>query len=146
MTPAELLAAADSALAAAGYRRGAALPGLDAGYVAAAARLGLAVLPATPPPTDYRQAFDAGLQRLLAARHSDADVRLALAVDLSNAAAAPANSYRPALNKYRSSVVFEDVGIGLLLLGHAQPPGVWLPPAEVSPFLRQLNRWLLGAR
>lgn len=104
--------------------------------------IGLAVLPAQADGMAYLRAFEDGMQALLAARQQQPGLELALVVDMQPALEQAA-SYRAALKKYSNSVVFEDVGIGLLLLSSRQP--VWLPPAEVCPFLRQLDRWLLAA-
>jgi len=105
--------------------------------------IGLAMLPQQPDAMAYLHAFEDAMQALLAARQQQTSLELALVLDMQPALAHSAASYRAALKKYSNSVVFEDVGIGLLLLS-SRPP-VWLPPAEVSPFLRQLDRWLLAA-
>ncbi|QYK51837.1 MAG: hypothetical protein KF701_04900 [Anaerolineales bacterium] len=106
--------------------------------------IGLALLTHQPDGLAYLRAFEDGMQAVLAARQQQPSWQLALVVDMQPAFEPQAASYRAALKKYSNSVVFEDVGIGLLLLGRPQP--VWLPPAEVSAFLRQLDRWLLAAR
>lgn len=104
--------------------------------------IGLALLTRQPDGMAYLQAFEDGMQALLAARQQQPSLQLALVLDMQPALAHEVVSYRAALKKYSNSVVFEDVGISLLLLGRPQP--VWLPPAEVNPFLRQLDRWLLA--
>jgi len=143
MTAAGLLAAVDAALAAQGYQRAAGLAGLDAGYTSEDGRLlGLVLLPRRMDASGSLQAFEDGMQRLLTARQLNPADGLALAVDVSNAAERQAASYRRALNKYQNSVVFVDAGIGLLLLGHPRQADAWLAPSEVSPFLRQFDRWL----
>lgn len=106
--------------------------------------IGLALLPRQPDGMAYLRAFEDGMQALLAARQQQPSWQLALVVDMQSAFEPQAASYRAALKKYSNSVVFEDVGIGLLLLGGRQP--VWLLPAEVNTFLRQLDRWLLTTR
>lgn len=103
--------------------------------------IGLAVLPAQADGMAHLRAFEDGMQALLTARQQQPGLELALVLDLQPALEQAA-SYRAALKKYSNSVVFEDVGIGLLLLS-SRPP-LWLPPAEVNPFLRGLDRWLLA--
>lgn len=103
--------------------------------------IGLAVLAAQTDGMAYLRAFEDGMQALLAARQQQPGLELALVLDMQPALEQTA-SYRAALKKYSNSVVFEDVVIGLLLLS-SRPP-LWLPPAEVNPFLRQLDRWLLA--
>lgn len=144
MTNEALLQAASVALAAYGYQPNETPTELDAIYEGDAGALGVVLLPAQVDARAYLLAFEDGMQRLLAARQQQPAGGLALALDVANAAQHGAASYRRALNKYRSSVVFEDAGIGLLLLGHPQHGSRWLPPAEVGAFLRQLDRWLLA--
>lgn len=142
MTREELQTAATAALAAYGYQPAEGWPELDASYQRSLESLGLVLLPQQPDAFAHLRAFEDGMHRLLAARQQQPDGVLALALDISSTLQPGAASYRRALNKYQSSVVFEDAGIGLLLAGAGQP--VWLPPAEVNPFLRQLDRWLAG--
>lgn len=103
--------------------------------------IGLAVLPAQAGGMAYLRAFEDGMQALLVARQQQPGLELTLVLDMQPALEQAA-SYRAALKKYSNSVVFEDVGISLLLIGQPQP--VWLRPAEVNPFLRRLDRWLLA--
>lgn len=146
MTADELQAAADAVLAEYGCQRAENIAGLDAGYVSqGGSRLGLALLPEQADAFAYLQAFEDGMRRLLIARQAKPADGLVLAMDVSSAAQAQAASYRRALNKYRSSVVFEDSEIGLLLLGHPSQQSVWLASGEVGTFLRGLDRWLLAA-
>lgn len=144
MTREELYSAAQVALAAHGYQPSQTATELDVVYVGDAGVLSVVLLAAQPDAFAHLRAFEDGMHRLLAARQQQPSGVLALALDMHGAAQPGAASYRRALSKYRSSVVFEDAGIGLLLLGHPQHASRWLPPAEVSPFLRQLDRWLLA--
>ncbi|MCW5874168.1 MAG: hypothetical protein KIS88_05930 [Anaerolineales bacterium] len=140
MDAAALAAAATTALAAHGYQPAEGWPELDASYQRGLESLGLVLLAGRADAFAHLQAFEDGMQCLLAARQQRPVGGLALAVDLSAAAQRHAASYRRALNKYQNSVVFEDAGIGLLLAGSGD--AVWLQPAEVNAFLRGLDRWL----
>lgn len=102
----------------------------------------LALLVQQPDASAYLRAFEDGMQALLATRQQQPGWELALVLEMQPAQGRQAASYRPALKKYSNSVVFEDVGIGLLLLGGLSP--AWSPPAEVNTFLRGLDRWLVS--
>ncbi|MBX3047688.1 MAG: hypothetical protein KIT46_08350 [Anaerolineales bacterium] len=86
-----------------------------------------------------QQAFEAGLQSLLALASQSA-AQLVLAVSFASTTAGQTPSYRPALKKYSNSVIFEDLGIHLWLASQAE--WIELQPTQVSPFLRDLNRWI----
>ncbi len=135
MNATQLAAAAQAHLEAQGYlRQPQPLAGLDLMFSHGEERLALALLPSQPDAFAYLRAFEDGMQRMLAASQRQPDLRIGLALVLERTEA----SYRQALKKYSNSIVFEDVGIGLLLAGSGQPP-LWLEPAEVNGFLRGLD-------
>jgi hypothetical protein len=89
---------------------------------------------------DSLRAFEAGMQRLIAIRQAseqESGDQLGLALSLEPVLAAERGSYRRSLKKYTNSIVFEDMGIALLLVS---AEGVELVAAsEVNEFLRGLD-------
>ncbi|MCW5876886.1 MAG: hypothetical protein KIS85_08390 [Anaerolineales bacterium] len=93
----------------------------------------------------YLHAFETAMQRLLAVGDGQAAERLGLALAFGSTAAGLPLTYRRALKKYSNAVVFEDLGIHLWLF--LEPDQlIELAPAEVNPFLRDLNRWIAVRR
>lgn len=87
----------------------------------------------------YLKAFERGMQALIErSRAGPADgPRLGLALAFTSTLERPRSSYRQALKKYSNSIVFEDVGISLLLV---QDDGSvdFVKPGDVNEFLRRL--------
>lgn len=87
---------------------------------------------------EHLATFERALQLLLEAREAEAPrVRLGLAVDVAAIERGEQPSYRKALKKYSSSIVFEDVGVALFLIA----PGKlkFLEPSQINSFLRDLD-------
>jgi len=96
---------------------------------------------------DSLRAFEAGMQRLIAIRQGSGEEsgdKLGLALSFGPVLAAERGSYRRALKKYTNSIVFEDMGIALLLVSKG---GVELVPANaVNEFLWGLDERIRAER
>jgi hypothetical protein len=116
--------------------------GLDIGFQKGAEIWGLALCPDREGGTAYLGAFEAAMQKVVDARRSGPEpMRLGLGLAFESTAGGQSPSYRRALKKYSNSIVFEDLGLHLLLITSTQAVDV-LAPEEVNPFLRDLDRWI----
>jgi hypothetical protein len=95
---------------------------------------------------DFLKTFDAAMQTLIDARHLSIEDReqLGLAVSFDGVLAGERPSYRRALKKYSNSIVFEDVGIALLLVSNAGVEVV--EPEGVNDYLRSLDERVRAER
>lgn len=105
----------------------------------------LALCPEQPTAADYLLAFERSMQALVEAAAAGDGERLGLALDLASTERGVPASYRRALKKYSNSIVFEDLGISLLL-ARADGSLLALAPGEAKAFLRDLNRWIAAQR
>lgn len=105
----------------------------------------LAFCPDNADAAGYLLAFERGMQALIEAAASDASHQLGLALAFGSTESRQPISYRRALKKYSNSIVFEDLGIHLLL-ARSEKRVMMLPPGEVSAFLHKLDRWIVGER
>jgi hypothetical protein len=108
-------------------------------------RWGLALCAEQPEALAYLAAFEAAMQAVIDAAQGAPSLRLGIALDFASTAAGDERSYRRPLKKYSNSIVFEDLGLSLLLVSGAQDVTLLLP-AEVNPFLRSLDRFIAGNR
>jgi len=115
--------------------------GLDLLLEEGAEHLGFALCPDRKVDVAYLGAFEAGMQRVVDARRADRELKLGLGIAFSSTAAGQHPSYRQALKKYSNSIVFEDLGLSLFLV-KGEGEVLALAPAEVNPFLRDLNKWI----
>jgi hypothetical protein len=107
-------------------------------------RWGFALCAEQPDAMAYLGAFEAGMQELIdVAPAQQAGLQLGLAVGFASTAGIRDASYRRALKKYSNSVVFDDLGLSLLIVRGPDEVLV-LAPADVSPFLRDLDRFIAG--
>lgn len=116
--------------------------GLDLLLAKDALRLGLALCPQREEEWAFLGAFEAAMQRVIDKnRAQTAGLTLALGIDFASTAAGQSLSYRRALKKYSNSIIFEDLGLSLYLaIGDEEI--IALAPAQVNPFLRNLDRWI----
>lgn len=87
---------------------------------------------------DYLKAFESGMQVLISHKQKQSDAELALALSFESTLRGEIHSYRRALNKYSNSIVFEDLGIHLLLVRKSGELEHF-PPNQVNAFLGRLN-------
>lgn len=105
----------------------------------------LALCPDQPDELAYLAAFEAAVQRLLDARRAQPEQRLGLGVAFGSTADGEPRSYRRALKKYSRSIIFEDLDLHLFL-AIKEGDVIALSPAQVNPFLVDLNRWIAARR
>lgn len=101
----------------------------------------IAILADQPNEVDYLKAFEKGMQSLIAYDQHDSASRennFALALAFDSTLGGKIRSYRRALNKYSNSIIFEDLGIHLLL-AHDDGRIEHYVPDDVNLFLRKLN-------
>jgi hypothetical protein len=103
----------------------------------------LALCPDAADAAGYLLAFERGMQALIEAAASDASHQLGMALAFGSTECRQPISYRRALKKYSNSIVFEDLGIHLLL-ARSEKRVMMLPPEEVTAFLQGLDRWIVG--
>lgn len=97
-------------------------------------------------PRGYLFAFDGVMDILIRESTSAAPgTNLAAAVAYGSTLRGEELSYRKALKKYSSSIIFLDLGFHLLLVGDDGGLEV-VPPVEVNTFLRNLNRHIIAAK
>ena len=92
--------------------------------------------------------FEAGMQQLIEQAQviqGDAGGRLALAIAFDSTLTGERNSYRRALKKYSNSIVFEDVGIHLLLISQRRGSEL-VKPNEVNVYLAELDEHIARGR
>lgn len=141
MDTGELHIALSEHFAAQGFSEQAAELGLDLLFAKDGERWGLALCPDREDEMAYLAAFEAAMQRAIDARqHAGEALKLVLGIAFASTAAGQSLSYRRALKKYSNSIVFEDLGLALYLVTFAET--IVLSPAEVNPFLRNLNDWI----
>lgn len=97
----------------------------------------VALCSAQDTAAEHLYAFEGAMQLLLDEREKGS-ARLGLAVDVVAIENGEQPSYRKALKKYSRSIVFEDIGITLLLVGADRVTS--LEPQQVTPFLGDLDR------
>lgn len=90
---------------------------------------------------EYLRAFDSAMDTLIDIGRDDQEARLAIALAFWSTERRQPQSYRGALKKYSNSIVFKDLGIGLLLFGERD--SVFLQPDQVNLFLQNLDAFLL---
>jgi hypothetical protein len=94
----------------------------------------------------YLKQFEAAMGLLVDTQaKSDSPLKLGLALAFNSTQRGETRSYRRALKKYTSSVVFTDLNIHLLFVRDDASVEV-LPPEAINPFLRDLNRWIAGQK
>jgi hypothetical protein len=106
----------------------------------------IALAPDVPDEMDYLKQFEQAMGLLVAAQaETESQLNLGLALAFSSTQRGETLSYRRALKKYSSSVVFTDLNIHLLFVRDDASVEV-LPPEAINPFLRDLNRWIAGQK
>ncbi len=116
--------------------------GLDVGLQSETELWGLVLCPDREGGMAYLGAFEAAMQKIVdARRNAPENIRLGLGLAFESTAGGQSPSYRRALKKYSNSIVFEDLGLHLLLVTSTQAVDV-LAPDEINPFLRDLDRWI----
>ncbi|MDA1330450.1 MAG: hypothetical protein DWG76_07730 [Chloroflexi bacterium] len=89
---------------------------------------------------EFLKSFEASMQALIEARQGSGRLSgnpLWIVLNFDRVLAGERLSYRRALKKYTNSIVFEDVGIGLMLVGVERVERI--QPYEVNNFLRGLD-------
>jgi hypothetical protein len=104
----------------------------------------LALCPEQTSAAAYLVAFERGMQLLIDSAAAGVGAQLGLALAFTSTETRERASYRRALKKYSNSIIFEDLGIHLLLAGRGGLE--FLPPTEVNHFLRGLDRWVAAGR
>jgi hypothetical protein len=90
----------------------------------------------------YLGAFEAAMQKVIDAKQSDGGkTKFGLGIAFGSTAAGKHPSYRRALKKYSNSIVFEDLGLHILLVDESGRV-IELEPSGVNLFLRDLDRWI----
>jgi len=105
----------------------------------------LALCPDNADAAGYLLAFERGMEVLIEAAAGVASHQLGLALAFESTESRQPISYRRALKKYSNSIVFEDLGIHLLL-ARSERRVMMLPPEEVTAFLQGLDRWIVRGR
>jgi hypothetical protein len=96
----------------------------------------------------YNPQFEAAMKSLIYNRQSASDkkdLNLLLALSFSSTINGSKTSYRRALKKYSNSIIFEDVGIHLLLVEDSAQVRL-LAPTEVNSFLRDLDNYIIDRK
>lgn len=105
-------------------------------------RLGLLLCAEREEGMAFLGAFEAAMQRAVDARRAQPEgLGLGLGLAFGSTVAGKHTSYRRALKKYSSSIVFQDLDLSLYLV-QGQDQVLALSPEEVNPFLRGLDRWI----
>jgi hypothetical protein len=86
----------------------------------------------------YLQSFERSMQALIDARTSGDGFEAYLVIDVEALERKGAPSYRAALKKYSNAIVFEDLRIGVILVGAKKITK--LLPGEVNGYLRALDK------
>jgi hypothetical protein len=86
----------------------------------------------------HLQAFEQSMQALIDARASGDDFEAYLVIDVEALERKAVPSYRAALKKYSNAIVFEDLRIGVILVGAKKITK--LLPGEVNGYLRALDK------
>jgi len=105
-------------------------------------RLGLLLCPQREEGMAFLGAFEAAMQRAVDARRAQPEgLDLGLGLAFGSTAAGKRPSYRRALKKYSSSIVFQDLGLSLYLV-HGKDKVLALAPEQLNSFLRGLDGWI----
>lgn len=105
--------------------------------------IGLSICSSGPGLESHLKSFEIGMRRLLDARAGDLKFDLFLAVAVDDITEKRKPSYRKALKKYSNAIVFEDLRIGVLLVGKSQI--IEILPHEANDYLRNLDKNILKA-
>jgi hypothetical protein len=104
-------------------------------------RMGVVLAPDHADEPGYPRGFEEAMRMVVDARRADEGLALTLCIAFESTAAGRKPSYRRALKKYSSSIVFEDLQLSLFLV--TSPKKIMdLRPHQVNPFLQNLDTWI----